>query len=198
MICWKPLGVIQHESKVWSHQNEHAPDEQRGSELWVHRSKYTLGSLSLSLLDETSQNREFPPGSFHSWVECTRALCYASTTRDLTKPAWGYMQQSSTHEVTGLLRAWSGGDQGAIEKLTPLVYEQLHRIAQRYMAAERSDHTLQATALIHEVYLRLVDVREINWQGQGHFFALCAQLMRRILTDFARSRHYQKRGGDTV
>ena len=116
----------------------------------------------------------------------------------LTKPAWGYMQQSSTHEVTGLLRAWSGGDQGAIEKLTPLVYEQLHRIAQRYMAAERSDHTLQATALIHEVYLRLVDVREIKWQDRAHFFAMCAQLMRRILTDFARSRHYQKRGGNAV
>jgi len=114
------------------------------------------------------------------------------------KPAWGYMQHSSTHEVTGLLRAWSGGDQGAIEKLTPLVYEQLHRIAQRYMAAERSDHTLQATALIHEVYLRLVEVREIKWQDRAHFFATCAQLMRRILTDFARSRHYQKRGGNAV
>ena len=105
------------------------------------------------------------------------------------------MQSSSTHEVTGLLRAWSAGDQGALQKLTPLVYEQLHRIAQRYMAAERSDHTLQTTALIHEVYLRLVDVREIDWQGRAHFFAMCAQLMRRILTDFARSRHYQKRGG---
>jgi RNA polymerase sigma factor (TIGR02999 family) len=78
------------------------------------------------------------------------------------------------------------------------VYEQLHRIAQRYMAAERSDHTLQTTALIHEVYLRLVDVREINWQGRAHFFAMCAQLMRRILTDFARSRRFQKRGGDAV
>ena len=88
------------------------------------------------------------------------------------RTAWGYMQQSSTHEVTGLLRDWSAGDQGALQKLTPLVYQQLHRIAQRYMAAERSDHTLQATALIHEVYLRLVDVREINWQDRAHFFAM--------------------------
>ena len=88
------------------------------------------------------------------------------------------MQQSSTHEVTGLLRAWSAGDQGALEKLTPLVYVQLHRIAQRYMAAERSDHTLQTTALIHEVYLRLVDVREINWQDRAHFFAMCAPRRR--------------------
>jgi RNA polymerase sigma factor (TIGR02999 family) len=108
------------------------------------------------------------------------------------------MAQSSTHEVTGLLRAWSGGDQAALQKLTPLVYEQLHRIAQRYMAAERSDHTLQATALIHEVYLRLVDVGGINWQDRAHFFAMCAQLMRRILTDFARARRFQKRGGDAV
>jgi len=137
-------------------------------------------------------------GKFHSWMECTGALCYASTTRGLTKPAWGYMQPSSTHEVTGLLRAWSGGDQEALQKLTPLVYQQLHRIAQRYMAAERSDHTLQATALIHEAYLRLVDVGEINWQDRAHFFAMCAQLMRHILTDFARSRRFQKRGGDAV
>lgn len=108
------------------------------------------------------------------------------------------MQPSSTHEVTGLLRAWNAGDQGALQKLTPLVYEQLHRIAQRYMAAERSDHTLQTTALIHEVYLRLVDVREIDWQGRTHFFAMCARLMRRILTDLARSRHFQKRGGDAL
>lgn len=118
--------------------------------------------------------RGLAPGKFHSWMECTGALCYASTTRDLTKPAWGYMQESSTHEVTGLLRAWSGGDQEALQKLTPLVYEQLHRIAQRYMAAEKSNHTLQATALIHEVYLRLVDVGEINWQDRAHF-SLCAR-----------------------
>lgn len=108
------------------------------------------------------------------------------------------MQPLSTHEVTGLLQAWSSGDQGALEKLTPLVYAQLHRTAERYMAAERSDHILQTTALIHEVYLRLVDVREIDWQNRAHFFALCAQLMRRILIDFARSRRYQKRGGDAV
>lgn len=115
-----------------------------------------------------------------------------------TEPALGYMPSPSTHEVTGLLRAWSAGDQGALQKLTPLVYEQLHRLAQRYMAAERPDHTLQTTALIHEVYLRLVDVRDIDWQSRAHFFAICAQLMRRILTDFARARHYQKRGGDAV
>ena len=102
------------------------------------------------------------------------------------------------HEVTGLLQAWSSRDQDAPQKLTPLVYKQLRRAAQRYMAAERSDHTLQTTALIHEVYLRLVDIWELNWQNRAHFFAIGAQLMPRILTDFARARRYQKRGGDAV
>jgi RNA polymerase sigma factor (TIGR02999 family) len=103
----------------------------------------------------------------------------------------------SAHEVTQLLRAWSGGDQEALEKLTPLVYEELHRAAHRYMAQERRGHTLQTTALIDEVYLRLVDVREVSWQDRTHFLAVCARLMRRVLTDFARSRGYLKRGGDS-
>jgi RNA polymerase sigma factor (TIGR02999 family) len=105
------------------------------------------------------------------------------------------MEEPRTHEVTGLLQAWSAGDGEALQKLVPLVYRQLHWAAQRYMAGERTGHTLQATALINEVYLRLVNVRRIDWQNRAHFFAICAQLMRRILTDFARSRHYQKRGG---
>lgn len=99
------------------------------------------------------------------------------------------------HEITRLLRAWSGGDRHALEELTPLVYNELHRTAQRYMARERADHTLQATALIDEVYIRLVDCEGVSWQDRNHFFAVCARLMRRILTDFARSRHYLKRGG---
>ena len=105
------------------------------------------------------------------------------------------MEEPRPHEVTGLLQAWSTGNEQALEKLVPLVYRQLHRAARRYMAGERAGHTLQATALINEVYVRLVDIRPIDWQNRAHFFALCAQLMRRILTDFARSRHYQKRGG---
>lgn len=105
------------------------------------------------------------------------------------------MGAPSSSEVTGLLRAWGRGDEEALQKLMPLVYEQLHAAARRYMAHERPGHTLQTTALIHETYLRLVDVRQINWQDRAHFFAICAQLMRRILIDFARSRGYQKRGG---
>jgi RNA polymerase sigma factor (TIGR02999 family) len=105
------------------------------------------------------------------------------------------MLAPSAHEVTGLLQAWSAGDEEALQKLMPLVYQELHRAARRYMARERSGHTLQTTALINEVYLRLVDVRRMSWHNRAHFFGICARLMRRILIDFARSRRYQKRGG---
>ena len=109
---------------------------------------------------------------------------------------WGaQVVVSPTHEVTRLLKAWTAGDPKALEKLTPLVYEQLHRVAQHYMAGQRPGHTLQTTALVNEVYLRLVDCGQVNWQDRAHFFAVSAQLMRRILIDFARSRGYQKRGG---
>ena len=108
------------------------------------------------------------------------------------------MDRSSNNDVTCLLKAWSGGDEQALEKLTPLVYRQLHQIAQRYMGGERSGHTLQTTALVNEAYLRLVDCGKVNWQDRAHFFAVSAQLMRRILIDFARSRGYLKRGGDVT
>lgn len=105
------------------------------------------------------------------------------------------MATPSTHEVTGLIKAWGRGDDEALRKLTPLVYRELRRMAQRYMAEERPGHMLQTTALIHETYLRLVGVQKVRWQNRVHFLAMCAQLMRRILTDFARSRGYQKRSG---
>ena len=100
------------------------------------------------------------------------------------------------HEVTELLQAWSEGDQTSLEKLTPLVYRELHRLAQKYMVGERVDHTLQATALVHEAYLRLIDASQMRWQNRAHFFAVSAQLMRHILVDFARARQSEKRGGD--
>ena len=100
-------------------------------------------------------------------------------------------------EITQLLHAWRGGDSQALERLTEVVYHELHRMAQRYMARERDGHTLQTTALIGEVYVRLVKVNEVEWHDRAHFFAVCAQLMRRILTDFARSHGYQKRGAGT-
>jgi RNA polymerase sigma factor (TIGR02999 family) len=105
------------------------------------------------------------------------------------------MGPSSSRDVTALLQAWGQGDQGALQKLIPLVYEQLHAAAGRYMASERPGQTIQATALIHETYLRLVNIRQIKWQNRAHFFAMCARLMRRILIDFARSRSSKRRGG---
>jgi|SRR5215468_5139116 len=102
---------------------------------------------------------------------------------------------ASSREVTGLLRAWGEGDEDALQKLIPLVYTELRAAARRHMAGERQGHTLQTTALIHETYLRLVYIRQVKWQNRAHFMAICAQLMRRILIDFARSRGYQKRGG---
>jgi len=108
------------------------------------------------------------------------------------------MELPVAHEFTQLLKAWTGGDQNALGKLTPLAYEQLHRVARRYMAGERPGHSLQTTALVNEVYLRLVDCTQIQWQDRAHFFAVSAQLMRRILIDFARSRGYQRRGGGVV
>ncbi len=103
-----------------------------------------------------------------------------------------------SHEITQLLRAWEGGDKAALDKLIPLVYEELHRLAHRYMAQQAPDHALQTTALIHEVYVRLVNARDVNFQDRAHFFAVCARAMRQILTDFARSRRYLKRGGGAV
>ena len=102
---------------------------------------------------------------------------------------------SAPADITGLLKAWSGGDKGALEQLMPLVYAQLHAQARRYMRSERADHTLQSTALVHEVYLRLTKTHEVTWNDRAHFFALSAQIMRRILVDAARARTASKRGG---
>jgi RNA polymerase sigma factor (TIGR02999 family) len=97
-------------------------------------------------------------------------------------------------DVTKLLRAWSEGDQGALERLTPIVYDELHRLARRYMKRERPGHSLQTTALVNEAYMRLADYRRMQWQDRAHFFAASAQVMRRILVEYAR-RHNLKRGG---
>jgi RNA polymerase sigma factor (TIGR02999 family) len=105
------------------------------------------------------------------------------------------MAAASPQDITELLLAWSAGNQGALERLTPLVYGELHRLAHHYMAGERTGHTLQSTALVNEAYLRLVQTNRVQWQGRAHFLAVAAQLMRRILVDFARSRQYAKRGG---
>jgi RNA polymerase sigma factor (TIGR02999 family) len=104
------------------------------------------------------------------------------------------MTTPSTQHVTELLLAWRQGEESALEKLTPVVYEELRRLAHRYMGGERAAHTLQTTALVNEAYLRLIDGKQVNWQNRAHFFAVSARLMRRILVDWARSRQSQKRG----
>src|SRR5262245_42064784 len=105
------------------------------------------------------------------------------------------MAAGSSEDITEILLAWRAGDENALGVLTPIVYAELHRLARHYMAGERADHTLQATALVHEAYLKLVDSSRVQWQNRAHFLAVAAQIMRRILVDFARSRGYLKRGG---
>jgi RNA polymerase sigma factor (TIGR02999 family) len=99
-------------------------------------------------------------------------------------------------DITEMLRAWSEGKREALDDLLPLVHEELHKQASRYLRHERKDHTLQTTALIHEAYLKLIDQRDVKWQSRTHFFAIAAQAMRRILVDYAKTRHREKRGGD--
>lgn len=100
--------------------------------------------------------------------------------------------------MTGLLLAWGAGDEAALDRLVPIVHGELRRIARGCMAGERKGHSLQATALVNEAYLRLIDVRQVTWQDRAHFLAMAARLMRRILVDYARSKNYQKRGGGAV
>ncbi|MEO6334693.1 MAG: sigma-70 family RNA polymerase sigma factor [Pyrinomonadaceae bacterium] len=98
------------------------------------------------------------------------------------------MPDPESHQLTEILQKWSDGDAEALDKLTPVVYAELHRIAKRYMGRERRDHTLQTTALVNEAYVRLIDWKNAKWQNRAHFFGVSAQLMRRILVDFARKR----------
>jgi RNA polymerase sigma factor (TIGR02999 family) len=102
---------------------------------------------------------------------------------------------SASTDITGLLKAWGRGDRGALDRLTPLVYNELRHLADGYIRHERPGHSLQATALVHEAYLRLVRVGEMGWQDRVHFFAVSARMMRRILVDHARARQAAKRGG---
>jgi RNA polymerase sigma factor (TIGR02999 family) len=105
---------------------------------------------------------------------------------------------NETQKITQMLRDWSGGNRAALEGLMPLVYDELHRQAESFLRRERPDHTLQATALIHETYLKLIDQRDVDWESRTHFFAIAANLMRRILVDYARLKNRDKRGGGAI
>ena len=104
------------------------------------------------------------------------------------------MEETSSNEVTQLLQAWGDGNTEALDKLLPIVYDELHRLAASYMRKENPGHTLQTSALVHEAYIKLVDQKDVRWQNRAHFFGIAAQLMRRILVDHARSRSRMKRG----
>jgi len=106
--------------------------------------------------------------------------------------------ERAASEITQMLREWSGGKQEALDDLLPLVYAELHRQAASFLRKERPGHTLQTTALINEAYLILIDRRDVNWESRTHFFAVAAQVMRRILVDYARAKHREKRGGDNI
>ena len=108
------------------------------------------------------------------------------------------MQTKSPKEITRLLVAWGDGDQSALEELAPLVQAELHRLAHHYMGRERPGHILQTSALVNEAYIRLIDWKNVRWQNRAHFFAVSAQLMRRILVDFGRNRQYLKHGGGAL
>jgi RNA polymerase sigma factor (TIGR02999 family) len=128
---------------------------------------------------------------WHAWDRCDN-LPLHHTKAVVAMP--DFSEGPSKVEVTQLLKAWGAGDDKALKRLTPLVEGELHRLAHHYMVRENPGHTLQTTALVNEVYLRLVDINAVDWQDRAHFFAISARMMRRILTDFARSRNYRKRG----
>jgi len=107
-------------------------------------------------------------------------------------------RESKASKITQMLREWSGGKQEALDNLLPLVYDELHRQAARFLRKERPGHTLQTTALINEAYLKLIDRRDVEWESRTHFFAVAAQAMRRILVDYAKAKHREKRGGDNI
>jgi RNA polymerase sigma-70 factor (ECF subfamily) len=122
-------------------------------------------------------------------------LRFAESTGRESPDQWLSMTNPLGHEITELLQAWRQGDEQALEKLTPHVYRELHRAAKHCMRRERDGHSMQTTGLINELYLRLSDLKRVDWQNRAHFFALCARQMRRILTDEARARQTHKRGG---
>lgn len=123
-------------------------------------------------------------------------ICQAAAAPDQRLESWADpMADTPDQEVTALLASWTEGDEDALNRLLPLVEQELRRLARQQMRSERPGHLLQPTALVNEAYLRLVDIQRMRWQNRAHFFAVAARLMRRILVDAARSRQYQKRGG---
>jgi RNA polymerase sigma-70 factor, ECF subfamily len=150
-----------------------------------------LGKAEAEVENHNDQEKIFErfPNFFIGW-----GILSANPGISPSNVEWA-MGVPTTQQVTRLLKAWSQGEDAALGRLLPIVHQELHRLARRYMFGERVGHTLQTTALVNEAYLRLVNARDVNWQNRAHFFALSAQLMRRILVDSARARRELKRGG---
>ena len=130
-------------------------------------------------------------------VKMSPARSIQGVAADAAHPKFGGTRMES-HDVTGLLAKWGQGDKGVLNQLLPAVYDELHRMAARYLRRERPDHTLQPTALINEAYLRLVDQNSVTWENRAHFFGIAANVMRRILVDHARGHQAAKRGGSVI
>ena len=165
-------------------QQEKAGDEQA---TWCHGSAF----LGMGVDDDRPLRLIGAVGARKLTFVEFRAICAKIQ-------AASHMTQGKADDITHLLLAWNAGDAQALDRLMPLVHTELHRLAHRHMAGERPGHQLQTTALVNEAYLRLIDSSRVGWQDRTHFFAVSAQLMRRILVDFARSRNRLKRGGDVV
>ena len=141
-------------------------------------------------LEETATGRLEIFG--HATSSAIVISCRAPQERVILMPA------QSSNEITGLLIAWSDGDESALDRLAPLIHSELHRLAHHYMGRERTGHLLQTSALVNEAYVRLIDWKNVRWQNRAHFFGVAAQMMRRILVDFARERQSLKHGGGTL
>ncbi len=155
---------------------------------WGHNLK--IFSFTFSIVCRTYRDTDFLTGETgQDYPHCYRVHFL---------PGEGALGDPLSQNITHLLQEWNAGDPQALNRLTPLVYEELRHQAARYLRQERHGHTLQTTALIHEAYLRLVDVKDVPWQSRAHFFAIAANLMRRILVDHARRRDADKRGGSQI
>jgi len=156
--------------------------------------KFTTAYNARSRAETSKARVSFLAKQEIEWELLGRGIITAASTRLFPERDLG--MNSSPHQITQLLKAWSNGDQSARDQVMLVVYEELRRMAHQHMRKERPGHTLQTSALVHEAYVRLVDQNAVEWQNRAHFYGIAAQMMRRILVDHARARQYAKRGGD--
>jgi len=169
-----------------------APVDRR-FDLSIYQRRLCADPCATLIAEKLSENRNEPEDYFAARL---RAGKRETNMVAFSESNGGPRMDPPAHQITQLLHAWSEGDQGALDQLIPLIYEDLHRLARHYMAQERPDHTLQATALVHEAYLRMLDSAKPSWQDRAHFLAVCARTMRHILVDLGRTHQVVRHGGD--